>query len=66
MNLIQQGITRSFRGLRTGDPNLILLGAAMLFIGWLRKSKPARTRIYTQKLRPGQEVTVRLRNPQVL
>ncbi len=63
MNLLQQGITRSFRGLRTGDPGLLALGAAMLFVGWLRKSRPARKRVYRQRLRPGHEVRIRFVEP---
>lgn len=63
MNLLQRGLTSGFRGLRTGDVDLIALGAAMLFIVWLRSSKPGRTRVYKQKLRPGQEVTIRFAKP---
>jgi hypothetical protein len=63
MNLLQRGLTSGFRGLRTGDVDLIALGAAMLFIAWLRSSKPGRTRVYRQKLKAGQEVTIRFAKP---
>ena len=63
MNLLQRGLANGFRGLRTGDVDLIALGAAMLFIVWLRSSKPARSRVYKKKLRPGQEVTIRFAKP---
>lgn len=63
MNLLQRGIANGLRGLRTGDVNLIALGAAMLFVGWLRKSKPTRKQVYKKKLRPGEGVTVRFSEP---
>ena len=63
MNLLQRGLTNSFRGLRTGDVNLIALGAAMLFVAWLRSSKPTRTQVYRKKLQPGEAVTIRFTSP---
>lgn len=63
MNLLQRGLANSFRGLRTGDPNLVALGAAMLFIFWWRSSKPSRTQVYNKKLRPGEAVTIRFTPP---
>ena len=63
MNLLQRGLANSFRGLRTGDVNLIALGAAMLFIAWWRSSQPAKTRVYKKKLRPGDAVTIRFSPP---
>ncbi len=60
MNLLQRGLTNSFRGLRTGDANLFALGAAMLLIVWWRSSKPTAARVYRKKLRPGDAVTIRL------
>jgi hypothetical protein len=65
MNLLQRGLANSFRGLRTGDVELIALGAAMLFIVWFRSSKPTRARVYKKKLRPGEEVTIRFSPPGV-
>ena len=62
MNLLQRGLTNSFRGLRTGDANLFALGAAMLMFVWWRSSKPSRARVYRKKLRPGDAVTIRF-NP---
>jgi hypothetical protein len=59
MNLLQRGLSNSFRGLRTGDANLFTLGAAMLLFVWWRSSKPTRARVYKKKLRPGDAVTVR-------
>ncbi|MCJ7753151.1 MAG: hypothetical protein MUP13_01160 [Thermoanaerobaculales bacterium] len=63
MNLLQRGLANSFRGLRTGDVNLIALGAAMLFVAWLRSTKPAKTRVYKKRLRPGEAVTIRFAPP---
>lgn len=63
MNLLQRGLTNSFRGLRTGDVNLIALGAAMLFVAWLRSSKPSRAQVYKKRLRPGEAVTIRFTPP---
>jgi hypothetical protein len=63
MNLLQRGLTNSFRGLRTGDANLFALGAAMLFVAWLRSPKPTRTQVYRKRLRPGDAVTIRFMPP---
>jgi len=63
MNLLQRGLANTFRGLRTGDVNLIAFGAAMLFVVWLRSSKPTRARVYKKKLRPGDAVTIRFTPP---
>jgi hypothetical protein len=63
MNLLHRGLANSFRGLRTGDVNLIALGAAMLIIAWWRSSKPSPTRVYKKKLRPGDAVTIRFAPP---
>jgi len=63
MNLLQRGLANSFRGLRTGDANLVALGAAMLFVAWWRSSKPSKTRVYKKKLRPGDAVTIRFTSP---
>ena len=65
MNLLQRGLVNSFRGLRTGDVNLIALGAAMLFVAWWRSSKPSQARVYRKKLRPGEAVTIRFTPPAV-
>lgn len=63
MNLLQRGLANSFRGLRTGDVNLIALGAAMLFVAWFRSTKPSKTRVYKKRLRPGEAVTIRFTPP---
>ena len=63
MNLLQRGLVNSFRGLRTGDVNLIALGAAMLMVARLRSSKTSPARVYKKKLRPGEAVTIRFRSP---
>jgi hypothetical protein len=63
MNLLQRGLANGFRGLRTGDVNLIALGAAMLFVAWMRSSKPTRRQVYKKKLRPGDAVTIRFTPP---
>jgi hypothetical protein len=65
MNLLQRGLANGFRGLRTGDANLVALGAAMLFVVWWRSSKPAKARVYKKKLRPGDAVTIRFTPPGV-
>lgn len=63
MDLIRLGLGRTLRGLRTGNANLVLLGSALLFAGWLRRSTGGRTLVYRQRLREGQAVTVRFVAP---
>jgi len=65
MNLLHRGLANSFRGLRTGDANLVALGATMLLFVWWRSSKPTRARVYKKKLRPGDAVTIRFTPPGV-
>lgn len=59
MNLLQRGLTDTFRGLRTADANLILMGSALLFIVYLRATRPTRARVYKKKLRKGDAMVVR-------
>jgi hypothetical protein len=60
---MQMGLTRTFRGLRTGDPQLILMGAAFLAFAWLRSQRPSRQLLYRQKLKSGEGVTIRFEPP---
>lgn len=46
-----------FRGVRTGDQRLILVGAALIAFGYLRKSSPSQL-VYKQRLKPGDVVRI--------
>ena len=48
-----------FRGVRTGDQRLILVGAALIAFRYLRKSRPSQL-VYQQRLKPGDVVRIGL------
>lgn len=51
------------KGLRVGDPKLILWGAALLLYGWARRHESPEL-VYEKKLRPGQRVEIAVERPQ--
>jgi hypothetical protein len=57
MRYDRRGVRSFFRGVRTGDPKLIALGAALLAFRYLRRERPARL-VYQQRLRPGDVVKI--------
>ncbi|NOY55957.1 MAG: fumarylacetoacetate hydrolase family protein [Actinobacteria bacterium] len=59
MQLGRIAVQSAFRGLRTGDARLILIGAALLGFRWLRKPS-GDALVYKQRLRPGDTVEIRL------
>lgn len=63
MNPLASGLARTFRGLRTGDPQLILMGAALLAFAWLRSRPSEKVLIYKKTLKEGQAVNVRFDQP---
>ena len=63
MNPLTSGIVRTFRGLRTGDPQLILFGATLLAVAWLRSRPSGKEVIYRRTLKPGDGIEVKLRQP---
>ncbi len=63
MNPLTSGLTRTFRGLRTGDPQLILLGASLLAVAWLRSRSRGRELLYKRTLKVGESVQVKLAKP---
>jgi hypothetical protein len=60
MNHMAKGITRTARGLRTGDQTLVYLGIGLVLWNLLRRSKSRPVRVYRRDLKPGQAVTVRV------
>lgn len=59
-SLMFQGITRAFRGLRQGDQRMLLVGAALVAIGWLRRTGgPERVLLHRQAIPEGSSVVVR-------
>ncbi len=63
MNPLSAGLSRAFRGLRTGDPQLILLGAALLAYAWLHSRPSGKELVYKRKLKTGEGVQVRFKQP---
>lgn len=63
MKLMSFGLRKGFEGLRTGDVRLILLGALLLALHFLRRS-PSRELVYEKRLRPGQSLDIRLEAPE--
>ena len=59
--LLATGLTRLFRGLRTGNPGLTVLGAAAVALKWFRDHRrPKRELLWSATLKPGQGVRIRV------
>lgn len=62
MDPFTTGFNRALRGLRTGDRNSLLSGAALLAIAlWQRnrKRKPTRELLVRKALKPGETIVIR-------
>jgi hypothetical protein len=62
MDPFTTGFNRALRGLRTGDRNSLLSGAALVaFALWQRnrKKKPARELLVRKALKPGETIVIR-------
>ncbi len=57
MQLGGSGVKSLFRGLRTGDAKLVLIGAAVLVFGFLRKPRPSQV-VYQRRLKPGETIRI--------
>ncbi len=62
-NPFTSGLQQTFRGLRTGDPQLILVGAALLAVVWLRRQPSGRELLMRRALKPGDALQIKLRDP---
>jgi hypothetical protein len=52
-------LSRTFRGLRTGDQRALLTGAALLGLRWLRSQSKERELVYSKEIPEGSAVVVR-------
>jgi hypothetical protein len=61
MDVIGNGLRFLARGARRGSASFAGLGAAMLALGWLRRSAaPKRRLLYSRTLKPGDALRIRL------
>ena len=51
------GAQRVWKGFRTGDQRMLLLGIGALLVAWLQRTRP-RTLLYSENLSPGESITV--------
>ena len=62
MDPLTTGFNRALRGLRTGDRNSLLSGAALLALAlWQRnrKKQPTRELLVRKALKPGETIVIR-------
>ena len=59
MNLGSIGWPRVVRGLREGDQTVLLTGVALLFVQYLRSTKPRRQLVYRKTVPVGSTVVIR-------
>jgi hypothetical protein len=57
MQLGGSAVKSLFRGLRTGDATLVLVGAALLAFRFLRTPRPSRV-VYQRRLKPGETIRI--------
>ena len=63
-SLVTSGVSKLFRGLRTGDQRALLAGAAMAALGlWRRSSAPKRTLIHREVVKEGSSLVIRNADP---
>jgi hypothetical protein len=61
MNVISTGLRVLFGGMRRGNSALAGMGAALVAVGWLRKTaRPKRELLYARTLRRGQGLRIRM------
>lgn len=59
-SLVTSGVTRLFRGLRTGDQRALLTGAAIAALGlWRRSSGPKKTLVHREVVKEGSSLVIR-------
>ena len=63
VNPFTSGLQQTFRGLRTGDPQMILVGAAWLAWVWLRRQPSGRELMMRRTLKPGDALQISVRDP---
>ena len=64
MDLNGRALRGLLRGLRTGDPGLILGAGAAVMVLWLRRNPKQRELVASYDLKPGEAVTIVLREPE--
>ncbi len=57
---VGRAAVRLFRGLRTGSPLTAGIGAALVLRALLRRGSGRRERLASRKVKPGQEIGVRV------
>jgi hypothetical protein len=60
MNILEFGLVRAFRGFRTGDPQLVIVGIVALVYVWLRRRRGSRRLLVSKTLRAGEGVRIEL------
>ena len=64
MGFNERALRGLLRGLRTGDPGLILGAGAAVMLLWLRRNPKQRELVASYDLKPGEAVTIVLREPE--
>jgi hypothetical protein len=60
VNVLRYGIATAFRGLRRGDPPMLVVGSLLTFFSWRKGRKPKRRVATKVKLKAGQAVGLRV------
>ncbi len=55
----EEGLRRSWRGLREGDRTEFWLGLALVFLTYLQRTRPRKTLISRQELKEGSAIVIR-------
>ncbi len=63
MNLYARAWRGVLRGLRTGDPGLLVGAGGAVMLLWLRRNPRRRELVGSYDLKPGKSVTIVLREP---
>lgn len=58
---VSLGVRQLFGGARRGQPGVAGFGAALAIYGWLRNRNHDNELIYRRKLKPGEQIRIRLR-----
>ena len=59
MNPVTEGVTRSLRGLRTGDSRSLYTGVLLLAYGMWKRQRDRKELIYRKTMTPGDAVLIR-------
>lgn len=58
--MLTDGVARAFRGVRSGDQQVLLTGAALAALGlWHRSNKKKKELLYRKTVREGSSIVVR-------